>query len=116
MNELQQARMQPLQGFRFLSLTNPDTQTLGKRNSRTVYPSITNPEDFSRLSVHVHYARPDEDIDLWVQPYLSYANEPSNEQVDKAAKAANAALTKAILPMPLITHQEFLDAKSKEDE
>ena len=74
------------------------------------------PEDFSRLSVHVHYARPDEDIDLWVQPYLSYANEPSNEQVDKAAKAANAALTKAILPMPLITHQEFLDAKSKEDE
>ena len=116
MNGLQQAQMQHLQGFRFLSHDNSDTQRLGDKISRTVYPSLIDPDNFSNLSVHVHYTRPDGDIDLWVQPYLSYTNEPEPHDVENALEAANAALAKAILPLPFITHQEFLDAKAKEHE
>ena len=118
MNGLQQAQIRPLQGFRFLSRDNSDTQRLGDKISRTVYPSLIDPDNFSNLSVHVHHTRPDEDVDLWVQPYLSYTNEPEPKphDVENAMEAANAALAKAILPLPFITHQEFLDAKAKEHE
>ena len=110
-----QGGLAPLQGFRYLSPGNWECQVLGDRTSRTVYPSLPNPEAFSGLSVHVHYCRPGLDADLWVQPYLGYTNRPGPEDLEQAVAAASAAITQAALMLPPITHQEFLEAKAKDE-
>ena len=105
----------PLQGFRYLSLGNWECQVLGYWISRTVYPSLPNPEAFSGLSVHVRYCRPGLDTDLWVQPYLGYTNRPGPENLERAVAAASAAIAQAALMLPPITLQEFLEAKAKDE-